>query len=100
MLPVFRDAHAEAIGSRQPDPLLFIFGETAELHARVPDQEKCCEISLPVRAGSVILFHSMLLHASHPNSSDRDRLAYITSYMGADYTFGGSAIQNFWLPAN
>jgi ectoine hydroxylase-related dioxygenase (phytanoyl-CoA dioxygenase family) len=60
-----------------------------ELHARVPDDEKCHEISLPVRAGSVILFHSMLLHASHPNNSDRDRLAYIASYMGEDYTFCG-----------
>jgi ectoine hydroxylase-related dioxygenase (phytanoyl-CoA dioxygenase family) len=60
-----------------------------ELHARVPDEEKSREISLPVRAGSAILFHSMLLHASHPNRSDRDRLAYIASYMGADYTFCG-----------
>jgi ectoine hydroxylase-related dioxygenase (phytanoyl-CoA dioxygenase family) len=60
-----------------------------ELHARVPDEEKCREVSLPIRAGSVILFHSMLLHASHPNNSDRDRLAYIASYMGADYTFCG-----------
>jgi ectoine hydroxylase-related dioxygenase (phytanoyl-CoA dioxygenase family) len=60
-----------------------------ELHARVPDEEKCREVSLPVRAGSVILFHSLLLHASHPNNSDSDRLAYIASYMGADYTFCG-----------
>jgi ectoine hydroxylase-related dioxygenase (phytanoyl-CoA dioxygenase family) len=60
-----------------------------ELHARVPDDEKCREVSLPVRAGSVILFHSMLLHASHPNRSDRERLAYIASYMGAEYTFCG-----------
>jgi ectoine hydroxylase-related dioxygenase (phytanoyl-CoA dioxygenase family) len=60
-----------------------------ELHARVPDEEGCREVSLPLRAGSVILFHSMLLHASHPNNSDSDRLAYIASYMGADYTFCG-----------
>jgi len=66
-----------------------------ELHARVPDEEKCREVSLPVRAGSVIVFHSMLLHASHPNKSDSDRLAYIASYMGADYTFCGVGSPEF-----
>jgi ectoine hydroxylase-related dioxygenase (phytanoyl-CoA dioxygenase family) len=60
-----------------------------ELHARVPDEEQHREVSLPVRAGSVILFHSMLLHASNPNTSDRDRCAYIASYMGEEYTFCG-----------
>ncbi len=60
-----------------------------ELHAQVPDEEKHREVSLPVRAGSVILFHSMLLHASNPNTSARERCAYITSYMGDEYTFCG-----------
>ncbi len=31
----------------------------------------------------------MLLHASHPNTSDRNRLAYIASYMGEEYIFCG-----------
>jgi ectoine hydroxylase-related dioxygenase (phytanoyl-CoA dioxygenase family) len=60
-----------------------------ELHARVPDEEQQREVSLPMYAGSVILFHSMLLHASNPNTSGRDRCAYIASYMGDEYTFCG-----------
>jgi ectoine hydroxylase-related dioxygenase (phytanoyl-CoA dioxygenase family) len=60
-----------------------------DLHARVPAGEKERAVNLPVRAGTVILFHSMLLHASNPNTSDLDRPAYIASYMGEDYTFCG-----------
>jgi len=60
-----------------------------DLHARVPKEEKNSAINLPVRAGSVILFHSMLLHASNPNTSAFDRPAYIASYMGDQFTFCG-----------
>lgn len=60
-----------------------------DLHARIPEEERRRAVSLPVRKGSVILFHSLLLHASNPNTSDTDRLAYIPSYMGADYSFRG-----------
>jgi phytanoyl-CoA hydroxylase len=60
-----------------------------DLHARIPQEEKDCAVDLPVKSGDVILFHSMLLHASNPNRSDRDRPAYIASYMGDGYTFCG-----------
>lgn len=60
-----------------------------DLHARVSEKEKQKAVDLPVRKGSVILFHSLLLHASNANTSDADRLAYIPSYMGTDYTFHG-----------
>lgn len=60
-----------------------------DLHARVPEDEKRRAVDLPVRAGSVVLFHSMLLHASNTNTSDLERPAYIPSYMGAEYRFRG-----------
>jgi ectoine hydroxylase-related dioxygenase (phytanoyl-CoA dioxygenase family) len=50
-----------------------------------------------VRAGSVVLFHSRLLHASNPNSSDKDRPAYIVSYMGSEYTFCGVGQPEFLI---
>ena len=37
----------------------------------------------------MVLFHSMLLHASNTNTSDLERPAYIPSYMGAEYRFRG-----------
>lgn len=60
-----------------------------DLKARVSPALKKNEVSLPIKAGSVILFHSLLLHASHPNQADNDRRAYIVSYMGENYQFVG-----------
>lgn len=60
-----------------------------DLHASIPEEERRHAIDLPVKAGSVVLFHSRLLHASGPNTSEFDRTAYIVSYMGSDYTFCG-----------
>jgi ectoine hydroxylase-related dioxygenase (phytanoyl-CoA dioxygenase family) len=60
-----------------------------DLHARVPNEEKKRAVNLSVRSGSVVLFHSMLLHASNPNTSAFDRPAYIASYMGDQFTFCG-----------
>jgi Protein involved in biosynthesis of mitomycin antibiotics/polyketide fumonisin len=70
-------------------------GQFQDLHARVSDLEREQEITLSVRAGSVILFHSMLLHASNSNNSDSDRVAYIVSYLGANYTFRGVGTPEF-----
>jgi len=64
-------------------------GKLQELHARISEVEERREANLPIRAGSAILFHSMLLHASNPNTSDWDRHAYIVSYMGSEYLFRG-----------
>jgi ectoine hydroxylase-related dioxygenase (phytanoyl-CoA dioxygenase family) len=64
-------------------------GKLQDLHACVPEEEQRRAVDLPVRAGSVVLFHSRLLHASGPNTSDLDRPAYIASYMGSEYTFCG-----------
>jgi phytanoyl-CoA hydroxylase len=41
------------------------------------------EVPVPLEAGGVLLFHSLLLHATSPNHSDRPRRAMICSYMSA-----------------
>lgn len=74
-------------------------GKLQDLHARVPEEEKLRSLELPIRAGSVLLFHSQLLHASNPNTSDKDRPAYIVSYMGSDYTFCGVGQPEFLVAA-
>src|SRR5690606_5264195 len=35
---------------------------------------------VPVRAGGLLIFHSLTLHMSHRNTSDRDRWAIICDY--------------------
>ena len=47
------------------------------------------EVLLPVEAGDVIFFHSLLWHASGPNRTDSTRFAEIVSFMGPDATFVG-----------
>ena len=57
------------------------------------------QVALPVRAGSVVFFHSLLLHASYPNRSDADRISPIISYMGRSFRFTGRGQADF-LPAH
>jgi len=45
------------------------------------DEEKA--LSVPISAGSAIVFHDMTYHASHANSSGSDRWALISTYMDA-----------------
>ena len=40
------------------------------------------EVLAPVKAGDVIFFHGLLLHASGPNTSQNPRRAYIVTYSG------------------
>src|SRR5688572_4704448 len=47
------------------------------------------EIVIPVEAGDVIFFHSLLWHASGPNRSDTSRFAEIVSFMGPTARFVG-----------
>jgi ectoine hydroxylase-related dioxygenase (phytanoyl-CoA dioxygenase family) len=47
------------------------------------------EVFLPVKAGDVIFFHSLLWHASGPNRSHETRFAEIISFMGATARFVG-----------
>jgi ectoine hydroxylase-related dioxygenase (phytanoyl-CoA dioxygenase family) len=53
------------------------------------------EVMLPVGAGDVIFFHSLLWHASGPNSSDEDRFAEIVSFMSASAQLVGQPHATF-----
>lgn len=55
------------------------------------------EVLLPVEAGDVIFFHSLLWHASGPNRTDTARLAEIVSFMGPDANFVGRGEGRFPL---
>jgi ectoine hydroxylase-related dioxygenase (phytanoyl-CoA dioxygenase family) len=50
------------------------------------------EVCIDATAGDVILFSSLMLHATGPNEADRRRLAYVAEYMPlSDYAFGVGA---------
>jgi ectoine hydroxylase-related dioxygenase (phytanoyl-CoA dioxygenase family) len=55
------------------------------------------EALLPVEAGDVIFFHSLLWHASGPNRTDSTRFAEIVSFMGPDAVFVGRGPGRFPL---
>jgi hypothetical protein len=55
------------------------------------------EVMLPVDAGDVIFFHSLLWHASEPNGSDAARFAEIVSFMGPTARFVGRGEGQFPL---
>jgi hypothetical protein len=59
--------------------------------------EHCEEQSLPVRAGDVIFFHSLLWHASGPNRSEQSRYAEIVSFMSAEARYVGRGATHFPL---
>lgn len=56
------------------------------------------QVTLPVRAGTVIFFHSLLIHSSAPNTSNISRSAPIISYMRKSSRFTGKGTPSF-LPA-
>lgn len=47
---------------------------------RIEDIDENKVMSLPVSAGGAVIFHDLLLHASHANDSGRDRWALISTY--------------------
>jgi hypothetical protein len=55
------------------------------------------EVVLPIAAGDVIFFHSLLWHASGPNRSDSTRFAEIVSFMGPAARFVGRGAGEFPL---
>lgn len=52
-------------------------------------------VSLPARAGDVILFPSRLIHGSGPNTSSLPRRAYIVTYMGSECRVAGEPSGRF-----
>lgn len=51
-----------------------------ELMVDIDDEAQAKTMYVPLKAGDTLLFHSLLLHASEPNHSDRDRRVCIISY--------------------
>lgn len=47
------------------------------------------EVAVPLHKGGVLFFHSLLLHATSPNTSAFSRRAMVVSYMGAHHTWTG-----------
>ncbi|MBI4558659.1 MAG: phytanoyl-CoA dioxygenase family protein [Candidatus Hydrogenedentes bacterium] len=47
------------------------------------------EVTVPLHKGGVLFFHSLLLHATSPNTSDKSRRAMVVSYMGAHHKWTG-----------
>jgi len=75
-------------------PLLF---DLQDFRLPVDAQAPRTEVALPVKAGDVILFHSLLWHASGPNRSDVARMAEIVSFMGPSARFVGRGHAHFPL---
>lgn len=48
------------------------------------------EIAVPLHKGGVLFFHSLLLHATSPNTSGFSRRAMVVSYMGARHRWSGA----------
>ncbi|MCG3179489.1 MAG: hypothetical protein BIFFINMI_01824 [Phycisphaerae bacterium] len=63
------------------------YGE--ELQLDLDDVEQARTRYVPLAAGDTLLFHSLLLHASEPNHSERDRRVCIFSYKPPELEFIG-----------
>lgn len=61
----------------------------SELQLDLTDEEQAQTHYVPLAAGDVLLFHSLILHASEPNHSDRDRRVTIFSYRSPELEFIG-----------
>lgn len=62
-----------------------------------PALDTAQEVLLPVQAGDVIFFHSLLWHASGPNRTASTRFAEIVSFMGPNATLIGRSRARFPL---
>ena len=61
-----------------------------ELQVDIDDAMQARTVYVPLKAGDTLLFHSLLLHASEPNRSDRDRRVCIFSYKTPKVEFIGN----------
>ena len=56
--------------------------EAIAFDSRVDSSTIQGEMDVPLRKGSLLIFHDMLLHASNPNSTGADRYCMIPTYRG------------------
>jgi hypothetical protein len=61
----------------------------AELQVDLTPELQERTINVPMEPGDILMFHSLILHASEPNRSDRQRRLCIFSYMAPHFTFCG-----------
>jgi ectoine hydroxylase-related dioxygenase (phytanoyl-CoA dioxygenase family) len=72
-----------------------ILGDLQDYRVRLEEVDPARSIKLPMRAGDAVFFHSLLLHATGPNRSDRTRYAPIISYMSREARFVGRGKADF-----
>jgi len=72
-----------------------MFSELQDFRVPPSAVEREREVLLPVQAGDVVFFHSLLWHASGPNQTDTARFAEIISFMGPHARFVGRGGGNF-----
>lgn len=56
--------------------------EAIAFDSRVDSSTIQGEMDVPLRKGSLLIFHDMLLHASNPNRTGADRYCMIPTYRG------------------
>jgi ectoine hydroxylase-related dioxygenase (phytanoyl-CoA dioxygenase family) len=61
----------------------------SELQIDLDEAEQARTRYVPLAAGDTLLFHSLILHASEPNHSGRDRRVCIYSYKSPELDFIG-----------
>ncbi|HEX8434814.1 phytanoyl-CoA dioxygenase family protein [Archangium sp.] len=72
-----------------------VLGDLQDYRVRLEEVASARTLSLPLRAGDAVFFHSLLLHATGPNRSERTRYAPIISYMSRDARFVGRGKADF-----
>lgn len=60
-----------------------------ELQVTLSEEQQAETLYVPLQPGDTLIFHSLLLHGSEPNHSDRHRRVCILSYMSPDFTWTG-----------
>jgi ectoine hydroxylase-related dioxygenase (phytanoyl-CoA dioxygenase family) len=60
-----------------------------DMTAYLTTEQRQSAVVVDVNRGDVVIFHSLLLHASSTNTSPANREAYIASYMGANFRYTG-----------
>lgn len=69
-----------------------VFFDLQDFRIPPPTVDPAREKLVPVQAGDVVFFHSLLWHATGPNQSERTRYAEIISFMSADARVAGGGV--------
>lgn len=91
-LQLVRGSHRASVAHGAAVPAGEGFSNRVEAH----QIDASLVVSAPVPAGAAVIFHDLTLHASHPNTAQRDRWAVIATYKDAqaedkEYAFASAA---------